>query len=429
MRNLFYAGLVTTIIILISIPAFAKYDITPSISIKELYNDNIFLDSSDEEDDFITIISPEIKLDYSPSKEADFSLFYGLNYKYYSQHNNLNDDSIKETQDIYFEAQIRPYNFIFIDVSDYYSKVPIDIRKKSARDNEHENMTDSNVFFVSPSMILPLTSTITTTIGYGYTNTWHNKSEETVDSDKHSIFLSLEKKFSPRINGLIKYSYIAYRPESADEQDSTSELRYDRHEGSVAVDYRITADLKVNAGVGRAWFDYKEDDNKSFIFWNFDTDYILKISSESSLEVFYRMSFIDSITGGAIKRDKIGSNFKTGKVLKLSVEPYYMIDEHINRDREDEVAGVVVDLSRPLTKRISATLSGELEEINYSPQDESSYGYSIGGILDYTLSKDIAISLGYRYNHRDASADIDSGDIEINDFDNNILWLQAKVAF
>ena len=416
MKNIIRFGLLIVILISTIELSFAKLTVVPGISVKEEYNDNIFLDSSGEEDDFITTVSPEIELEYSPNRLLDLSLDYGLNFRFYSRHSSLNDTSIRETQNIEFQSQLRPFNRVFIDISDVYDRVPVDVRERFAIDNAYFNMTDRNTFSFSPYMILPLTSTISTTIGYGYGNIWH-KNKETVDSYTQSAYLRLNKRFSSKINGTLRYDYIAYRPDLSDDEPAVRE--YDRHEGSAGIVYRFNPDFEMNGEVGRLWTDFQTGEDAKLTFWNVATDYRF---GSTNIGAGYSYSFDDSATSGAFKRSRVDLNLETGRVLRLLINPYYYNDEYININRKDKTTGVTFDVSRPLSEKISASLNGVLERQKFSPEDEKVYRYSLGSALDYRLSRSITTSIGYRYNSRNS-------DVDTEDFHNNIAWLQAKLTF
>ncbi len=424
MKKIIQFGLLIVLLISIASFSFAKLTITPSVSVKEEYNDNIFLESSDEEDDFITTIIPNIVIEYSPNKSFDLSLDYGLHYRFYRRHSYLDDTSLKETQNIDFQAQARPSSRFIIDISDVYERILIDIKERVAEENVFFNMTQRNTFSVSPHMLIPLTSTVSTTVGYRYSNIWHEPVfsedvEELVDSDNHTAFLTLNKKFPLRINGALKYNYIAYRPDLGDEEDEID--KYDRHEGSVVIAYQIKPNFEVSGEIGESWFDYTRNDNTHISFWNIGTDYS---KADTKLGVSYGYSFGDSSTVGVFKRRRFDLLFETGKVLRLTINPSRSTDTYLNIDRKDKSTGVAMSISRPLTKNLDVLLNGLWEKQKFlpEPEDEEVRITSIGGRFDYNVSRSITTSFGYRYSNRDSN-------IEEEDFHNNIVWLQAKVNF
>lgn len=421
MKQLNMAGLIVVILISTASLAFAKFSIVPSVGIQETYNDNIFLTNANEEDDFITTVSPGVKLEYAPNQSLELTLDYGLNFRFYSDHRDLNDTDIREIQNIKFQAQARPLSRIFIDVSDTYKRIAIDVREKTAEDNHFKNKTDTNIFSVSPYTILPLTTTITTTIGYIYNNTWYRDSDG-IDSESQSAFLTLNKKFTSRINGEVKYDYLTFNPDRI--EGATD--KYNRHQGSVAATYQITPEFLINGNVGRAWFNYESLNDVNTSFWNIGTNYILKIDLDTSLTVNYGTSFHDSTTsGGVYKSRKVDLNFATGKVLKLSVKPFHSVDKYLNTDRKDVILGAVVDISRPISERLNLSVNGSGENQRFVDKDEKVNKYSAGSNIDYTVRKNITTGVGYRYSgYKKISSD------NVSDkYRNSTVWLQAKVTF
>ncbi|MEN8264151.1 MAG: TIGR03016 family PEP-CTERM system-associated outer membrane protein [Nitrospirota bacterium] len=396
--------------------SIAKFSIIPSVDLKEEYNDNIFLTESDREDDFITTAFPKVELKYYLNKYLDLDLDYGLRFNFYSRHDELNDTSIRETQNIKFKAQARPVNRIFIDISDRYERVPTDVRDSVAEGNVFFNMTDRNTFFVSPYTELPVTSTVSTRIGYSYSNMWH-RDDGLVDYDRHSAFLFLNKRFSAKINGTLGYNYEVYRPESTEGRGNIEE--YDRQRGYAGIVYRLNQNFEMSGEIGETWTDFDESDDSQNPFWNVEAAY-----SFGSSEIGTAYSYIldDSVTNGSYKKQRIDLRFETGKKLVLEINPYYETGKYLNADREDRITGVNLNISRSISEKIKAAFNGVLEELEFLPEGEDVIRYSAGISLDFMLSRSITAGLGYRYNRRDS-------DIDYTDFHNNIASLKAKLIF
>lgn len=411
-------------------PAFAKLEITPSVSVGEEYNDNIYLTETDREDDFITKISPAISLKYA-IQPLDLSLDYSLNFKFYGNHSDLNETSIGEVQTVQFKNQYRPLKLLFIDLSDTYKRVPVDVRRPVALNNTVVNMTESNTFSVSPYVVLPLSSATSIITGYAYRNIWY-KDEESVDFEGHSVYLTLNKKFSAKISGALKSDYFAYRPKAID--------GYDRYAGSVALEYQVISNLISWGEVGYAYLDFSESANEKTPFWNAGSEYKLNILGGSSLGVSYSSFFSESegivaqqkpltayttedktTTIGAAKTKTLAFYVTAERPLKIAVNSYYSVEEELISERKDEIKGVSVNINKNLSEKMSISLNSTLENQKFLPGTEKIRIYSIGSSLDYKLSR-MTPSFGYRYNNRNSN-------IDSNDFHNNVFWLQSAVTF
>jgi hypothetical protein len=431
-------GLITVAVLLsIATFSYAKFTIDPSLTVREEYNDNIFLVQTGEEDDFITIISPNITLEYSPNTSLDFSLAYGLDFRFYSNNSDLNDTSLKDTQHADFRAQARPFHHVFIDVTDYYRRIPIDVRDRVVPDNFHENITESNTFIISPYADLPLTSTLSMRIGYSFTNEWY-ADDSGNNSDSHSAFLSFDKKFPVGLNTSIGYTYLAYRPELSDD--------YDKHEGSVSAEYQLASNLRVWGGAGIAFLDFANRSNEDESVWDVGIEHGLENFGGTTLSAVYSESLSetdpgdisyfettdsngtslfqerDSLTTGVMKIKRFDFILSANRHVDITINPYYTENEELESDRIDEITGVEVTFQKPLTTKLTAELNGYWETQEFSPENEEVDQYSLGSSIEYFLSRSITTAFGYRFNKRNSNV---PGD----DYDNNIAWVEAKLTF
>lgn len=410
--------------------SFAKYEITPSISIREEYDDNIFLTAENEEDDFITTFFPQILFTYSPGKFLDLNLNYGLRYKFYRDNDGFNDTSIKEIQIAALEAQVRPAERVRIDISDIYKQVPIDVRRRIAPESTLVNKTYSNTFTISPSIELPITSTITATTGYGYSNIWYDV-PEAQDYYSHSAFFTLNKRFSSRMSGELRYNYYAYRVDV--EQVFIPLDDYDRHQGSVAVEYQISPHFSIDGEIGEAKFDFKATDDTNDTFYNVSAQYRTDPSESTIARVYYSTTFLDATTQGTYRRRDTGLIYRTDRPVVLDINPYYTTDKFLDgTGREDRSTGVDASASRSLTGKIDLSLNGGWRREDHTNilvnqniqalEDEDVKAYHIGCELIYRFNRNITASIGYRYAKRNS-------DIDINDFKNNNVWIEANLSF
>ncbi len=440
MKKVVLSGLSAAVLFLTIVSsAAAKLDVNASVGLREEYNDNISLSRTDREDDFITSVSPKIRLNYALSY-LDLSLDYGLNFKFFAHHPERNLTSLTDTQTASLKHQFRPMKGMFIDISDVYRRVPIDIRNQVAFDNVFVNMTDSNVFSVSPNFVYPLSSTLETRFGYRYTNVWY-KFKEGNNSESHSAFISILKKLSPSLSTAVNYSFAAVQPQKTE--------AYDQHQGSVKVIYQKGSDFKVWGEFGRVFLIFKNTPNVESNFWDVGSDYSLKISESTSLGAGYSTSFSEtnimeqlrynvyilpdssflvvpyytdgSVTAGLAKRERFDIFFRTGERLRIFVNPYHRADKYLKIDRKDEITGVALDIHNKLSAKIDSSIHGIAEKQKFLPENRKANRYSIGLKLDYRLSKHITTGLGYTYNTRKSN--------NADEFHNNIAWIQAIFIF
>ncbi len=441
-----------SILILLSAPlsSYAKFNISPSFGIEEKFNDNIFLSESDREDDFITTITPGITFNYEPNTQLKLDLDYNLNLRFYSRHNELDDTSLREAQNIRFHNQFKPFNYFSLDITDVYRRVPIDIRDSIAIENPFRNMTETNVVTLSPRITYPLTSTLLGSVGYSFTNVWYN-ADEGNNSNNHSVSVSLLKKFTSNFNTSLEYEFSAYRPDKTEDTD--------KHQGSARVVYQFSPNGSVWVGGGIAYLEISDNDSQTVPIWDIGTDYKFKIGKGTSLGARYKRSTSDttikgeervfvpykpyvtyvdkegeehlygyivndkySVTTGITKIQTMDLYFQTGEHYKLYFNTSYTINDEVNTDREDKITGVSVSLSKALGNKANASLHGAFTRHDFDPDDVKVYSYTAGGDIDYKLSRGAKLSFGYRYNKRDA-------DDPSDDYYNNIIFIAARISF
>src|SRR5688500_11612358 len=85
--------IVTVLLVSVLGPALAwgqVLTLTPSLTVEETYDDNIFQEADDEVDDFITTISPAIQLQYQPRTETDLTFEYQPSFQFFAQNADQN---------------------------------------------------------------------------------------------------------------------------------------------------------------------------------------------------------------------------------------------------------------------------------------------------------------------------------------------------
>jgi hypothetical protein len=403
-------------IVLIS-PSFAaeitrEFSVTPSISIREEYNDNIFLTSSDEESDFITTINPAINFTYR-TRIITLSLDYGLHFRFYADNSDENETSLSGTQRLNLDTTLSLYKDIFfVRISDVYERVSIDEREQVAFDNYFVNLTDSNTFSINPYIEYPLAPTVRATAGYRYTNTWY-RDDEANDSENQSVYLNITKEFTPNLNATLSYNYYDHQTDDGiEDQDRT------RHSANVGANYQISPRLNISGSIGHTWVDYEDSDNDNSPEWNARANYLL--TELISLSAFYSQSYGDSVNEGPFVEERIGGTFSYNGRVPINITVHNTESDYELIDRRDKSTGVIIDstIPIPITPKLSGTLSGKYSSFEFLPEDEEVDRYSVRLSFNYQL-RITTINLGYTFNYSDSN-------INGNDYKNNIVWIQAR---
>ncbi len=383
----------------------AEVSITPSIAVREEYNDNIFLTGYQEESDFLTTVNPAVTLTYVTDRE-DLALDYRLYFDSYADNSDLNDvrqiGSLDSTTSLYRDV-------FFLAVSDLYTRVPIDERRQVAFDNLLANTTDTNRLTVNPYIEYPLSGTLVARAGYTYENLWYE--EEAGDSaENSSADLSLTKELSPRLSASLSYYFTARRPERTE--------AYDRQDAGAGIDYSISPKLSLRAGAGQTWFDYKSGLQLDSVVWNVDAEYTLVKSLVVSAG--YSEGYSDSVNVGAYKRKAATGMIRYSGKNTVSLSVFRNTDRYLTVDREDRFEGITLDTSVPVTARITGVLRGRYVNYEFLPEEEVVDRYNIGLSFNYAV-RAVTATLGYTHNLSDSNVDV-------NDYRNNIAWFQVRLT-
>jgi hypothetical protein len=89
-------------------------NLTPSLSLSERYDDNIFQTSTDKETDFVTIVTPGIQLRYQPASDTLLELDYRTDFEFFAQ--NTEQNQIGQRGTLRFSSPITP--FLSLTMSD-----------------------------------------------------------------------------------------------------------------------------------------------------------------------------------------------------------------------------------------------------------------------------------------------------------------------
>jgi hypothetical protein len=389
--------------------SWAGLKLTPSIGIREEYNDNIFLTPSHEEEDFITSINPAVYTTFD-TKWLTLSLDYGLNFRFYAHHSELNETSLDKAQRAKLETTFSLFkNIFFVKVSDEYQRVGIDERRQVALDNLVANMTDSNRFSLNPYIGYPLTATLNAKVGYIYENIWY-KAKEGDDAENHSYNVNLLKQLSPEISLSLSYNYLLHRPKKTDQ--------YDEQNAVLGMGYQVGPRLSLNGQIGQTWFDYENREDSNYTIWTVGGRYLL--TTVLSLSADYSQSFSESVNVGTYKSRTVSGTMSYAGKIPSRLSAYRTMNTFTAIQREDRSNGVIIDFGLPISPRITGRLTGNYNDYEFLPGGEEATRYGVRLGFDYAL-RITTVSLGYTYN-------LNNSTVNSNDYRNNIVWLQARFS-
>ncbi|RNC67201.1 MAG: TIGR03016 family PEP-CTERM system-associated outer membrane protein [Desulfuromonadales bacterium] len=435
-------GIVAFLMLVIATSVRAEFKLTPRISLREEYNDNIFLTSSNKKDDFITSITPSLGIAWKTSF-LELSADYGLNFSFYVNNPDQNQSDLTQAQRAKVDTILTLLpETLFVKIADIYQRVPIDQRGPVAYDNVFVNLTDSNSLTVNPYLEYPITSTFKARLGYTYLNLWYKDSGGDNTQD-HTANVGITKQFGERLTVFGDYSYKWHRPEKT--------FEYDSQTGSVGASLQVTPKLMVSGTVGQTFFKYKPatkqfppqflgyywdgrtiyavyyqppaintaPNDSSSTIWNAQVSYLL--TDRVSLSTTYSQSFANTVDQGTVKNRTVTGSVSYNGKIPVTLSAFATNGTYTQIDREDRSAGATIATRMPLTSAITVKLDGSYTKYQFRPDGEDTNRYSARAGFDYALAF-TTIGFGYTYNLNDSTVDI-------NDYTNNIVFVQANFTY
>jgi len=347
---------ITSIIIALipSLTAQAELSLSAGFKSRGEFNDNIFLDRSDnegKESDFISRIGPELKLDYA-SRSIDTKLTYSYERRNYLRNSNENED----VQAFDFGSQIRPIkDLLYLDVGTIQAATQVDSRRASGFNNLLNNRTEQRGLTISPYISRQLNSTTAITGGYSFSDidfTSTGSSGSSGDGEDHkeyNSFASLAKNLNGKTTLSLNYNNLRHQ------------AAVNRNDLSVGGEYLATNRLTFDGELGRHWFNYDSLENSNDGFGHVTSSYLL--TRNKTLDLGYSVvasgvsgfqniaprpeepegpvadeieGFVDT-QGGATFTRLFDATFKrTGKV-NSTVNAYGSNIDYSESDRKDEL--------------------------------------------------------------------------------------------
>jgi predicted porin len=395
---------VSCICSLSTVTAHADFAVSPSIGVSEEYNDNIF-ETPEKKTDYITSLMPGLTLSYN-APFWDWDIAYNFAYRYYARKSH--DDESNHNLALHGLTRLID-DFLFLDISDNYSRVSLNIARDRTQESQFVNQSDSNNFTASPYFRFhPLPKVLMRT-GYRYMNVWY-RDPSGIDRRDHVGFLETTYELSPKLSLTGNYTYT----------HENSIQGFNRHEPALGFRYEYKERSNIFGQGGYTWFSSKNGTSSNNPYWNAGITHSFDhISISLTTGVQYP---VDPVSGVTRETDY---SFAINKVLQrgnIGVNVSYAKYSGDNVDIESRYSGGVT-VAYELLEHLNTTLSASIEK--YDHRDVNSYTRRIyvSPGLSYMFPKEISLALNYFY------IDSYSPDILSDRYDVNRITLELRKSF
>jgi len=381
----------------------------PSIVLREEYDDNIFLTDDDRKSDYITRILPSFHIDYK-TPFWDLNSDYTLNWWYYA---NLRDS--KNSHNLKLESQVRIIrNLLYLDMSDTYSSVVLNPRRPSTDINLDVNRTDSNNAMISPYVKYQINPLISLSTGYRYNNIWYRRGDA-VNRQMHTGYATVEYLYNRQLKTSLSAEYTDDRPESNPLDKPNNQTAV-----SLRAIYTLTPRTDVDGSLGYRWIHFSDGRKKNMPVYNALITY--RFHETGRIELTANSTFTPSPELGTLESRTGQLTIVYGKPFVINSSIFYRRDKYIERDQQDDTVGVTLGLEHKPNPRLTYKVSGRYEHGKFLPEKRKRDTYGASGEVSYALTNMASISLSYNHTRQNE-------DLELNDYRDNIIAVQAKITY
>lgn len=369
----------------------AEFELRPSITVREEYNDNFFLNEDDKVDEFITRVMPSIQFRYGAPLWT-WDLKYTFDYVYYAR--DKRDDEILHhlTLNGLIEAV---KDRVFVRVADDYGRVSLDVTRDFTRESTFRDQSNRNLLTINPYYVFRVSPLLNVTTGYTYINTWYDD-EQAVDKDEHIISIEPRYELSPYVSiiGGYRFSYV------------DSEVNdYKRHDVYIGPRYEYFDQSFVYARVGNSWTEYIGREKTSNIYWAAGITHAFPtftgfveagVDYTEDPQGTVRRS-TRYLAGVRYDRERINANVSLGLTSYNNAEISVATGDLRPSSDDTDKYGATGALKYALTPNLTGTLDLTIERLERDFLDTYTSRFLGGLRFEYLLLEETRLALSYYY--------------------------------
>jgi len=367
---------------------------TPFLSISEEYTDNVFDTKDNKRTDYITRLRPGFTSNYQAPRWR-WDLAYNLDYRYYARDSESNDLS----HDAGLKGTITLLeNFFFLDLSDSYKRVSLDVVRDSTVSSTVANQTDQNIATINPWLLWRPGQKTTLKTGYRFTDTRYWKSDG-IDKQAHSGYADATYELTAKLNLLAAYTFT--------HQKTAENLDYDKHDASVGFKYSYADKSYIQASGGYTWQDFSDNRTANYQFWNASLvhDFSLLVATLETRRQTTEDPLADA-TRETSYLAKLDRAFERGAIGLSGGYTEYDNNGITATGRRKSTIGMTGRYEIINGVLVSAALAGERYSYDTPALDE--YPYRLTGNAGLTWQMMKALTLSLNYTHISNQYDLDS---------------------
>jgi hypothetical protein len=364
-----------------------EFKLTPSVAVRQEYNSNIFFDSSNEKDDFITRVKPGLEL-INRTERLDLRLAGFVTPYVYWSNDNLN--SVDQDYSGRVDYKLTPLLSLGANAAvrvDHQPDRDIYTTGLAYGDNRRlQQNYGGNVGYM-------FTEKTSGSVTYGYTREdWRNSTNNSdlEDYDSHAVTVGLARELGAAKGVTVGFLNTGWAKYNYD----TSDTNY--YFSTVGVKHRLTEIFNVSGDVGVRYTDSTFDvetlaivppgvlatvtDQQSDSNWGGIGHLAVEYVGERTRASLGASHDVTAASGGQGVVQRTGLTFNGGHLLTEKLRFGLFTSVFRNKSGENEFSGQ------------------KIEE----------YSYSVGPNLRWELFRDVTLEAGYSFTYLDNQADDES---------------------
>lgn len=372
-----------------SAPAWAqRVLVTPSLTLQEEHDDNVRRSSTDRESDFVTTLTPGLRLEVQ-NYPWNLTLVGSLRGEFFATQSELNNfgDNSSATASV----EYRPRPTLTLSLTDTFARSlnPADIDPVTGVTTTGRSVSTSNTF--GPA--LRYQTAPRTSLGLRYSlRTLRSDTEAAQNSDTHVAEFSVERQVPPRDTATFRYTYTHFRVEG--------EPSLDTHLPRLGLVHAFSPTIRVTAEAGPLFL---QSEDRSEVTLGGTLRYDQQFRTGSLSVALDRSSEL----AGRIGTAGVSQSLTTVTTFPLAPNLTFALNSAI---RETESAGALGDLlvmtnevaiTYQPTRALTLGVQGSVSD-NQSSNDTVDFRtYSAGIQFTYRLLRWLSLQGGYRLERQD----------------------------
>jgi hypothetical protein len=368
--------------------------LSPSLTVLETYDDNVLLSSTDRRSDFVTSITPGLRLT-ARDPRWDVTLAAAARADYYADRPELNNTTDNQNGNLAIAFRATPRLTISLNDTFIRSLDPGEVDTATGITTGRFRSYGNTVTPAIKYQITPLTL-----VGLDYSFAiLRSDSPFTRDEDTHEGRLSVERQFTPRNSGTFRYTFSRFKVEGEPDRDA--------HSPRVGLIHILSPTIRISAEAGVLLFERADGATEVSPSGTLRYD---QEFSQGRLSLSYdrsaRLAGLDGVAGASQALTATAA-FTATRNLTLDLRTGVSTTESV--DTEEEVrqgffgGSITFGAGRLFTtgREVTLGLESEIRATDSINRVEDFLVYTGGIRFNYRFIEWLSINVGYRHTRQD----------------------------